>query len=221
MIMGKMKYQVCNYCGKEFPKNITYFKKYSHKTEDGLNFHTTCRKCEEKLEYEQEWKDGKLKCHICGEYFDPEYFHLAGENKYSIRNGRDKRCPKCKIEQNKKARQQYSKETKLYKILQERWLGAKDRAYNKGIPFTITKEDLLELWKQQNGLCNVSKIPMTYELDNGRVFTNVSIDQKNSGQGYTKENIQLVCSAVNQLKSNWDMDTVVYICKQIVNNYGS
>ena len=36
-----------------------------------------------------------------------------------------------------------------------------------------------------------------------------------------KENIQLVCSAVNQLKSNWDMDTVVYICNQIVNNYGS
>ena len=60
---------------------------------------------------------------------------------------KDKRCPKCKIEQNKKARQQYSEETKLYKILQERWLGAKDRAYNKGIPFTITKEDLLELWK--------------------------------------------------------------------------
>ena len=109
----------------------------------------------------------------------------------------------------------------LYKILQERWLGAKDRASNKGIPFTITKEDLLELWEQQNGLCNISKIPMTYELDNGRVFTNVSVDQKNPGQGYTKENIQLVCSAVNQLKSNWDMDTVVYICKQIVNNYGS
>ena len=47
-----MKYQVCDYCGKEFPKNITYFKKYSHKTEEGLNFHTTCRECEKKLEYE-------------------------------------------------------------------------------------------------------------------------------------------------------------------------
>lgn len=215
-----MKYQICDCCGKELPKNITYFKKYSRKTENGLNFHTTCRECEEKLEYEQEWKDGKLKCHICGEYFDPEYFNLAGGNKYNIRNGRDKRCPKCKMEQNKKARQQYSEKTKLYKILQERWLGARDRASNKEIPFIITKEDLLELWEQQNGLCNISKIPMTYELDNGRVFTNVSIDQKNPSQGYTKENIQLVCSAVNQLKSNWSMDIVMYICKQIVNNYG-
>ena len=41
--MSKMKYQICDCCGKELPKNITYFKKYSHKTEDGLNFHTTCR----------------------------------------------------------------------------------------------------------------------------------------------------------------------------------
>lgn len=48
--MGKIKYQVCNCCGKELPKNITYFKKYSHKIEEGLNFHTTCRECEERLE---------------------------------------------------------------------------------------------------------------------------------------------------------------------------
>lgn len=60
---------------------------------------------------------------------------------------------------------------------------------------------------------------MTYELDNGRVYTNVSLDQKIPGIGYTKNNIQLVCSAVNQLKSNWDMDVVKYICQQIVNNY--
>ena len=68
---------------------------------------------------------------------------------------------------------------------------------------------------------HVSKIPMTFEVDKGRIFTNVSLDQKNPGQGYTKDNIQLVCSAVNQLKSNWDMDTVLYICKQVINNYES
>lgn len=218
--MGKIKYQKCDCCGKEFPKNITYFKKYSHKTENGLNFHTTCRICEEKLKYNTEWEDGKLLCHICGKYLDPEHFNLAGGNKYSIRNGRDKRCSRCKLEQNKQARENYSENVKLQKVLQERWLGAKDRATIKGIPFSISKEDLVELWNNQDGLCSISKIPMTFELDKGRVFTNVSLDQKNPGQGYTKDNIQLVCSAVNQLKSNWDMDTVVYICKQIVNNYG-
>lgn len=59
---------------------------------------------------------------------------------------------------------------------------------------------------------------MTYELDSGRIYSNVSIDQIHQGKGYTEDNVQLVCSAVNQLKSDWDMDTVMYICKQIVNN---
>lgn len=217
--MGKQKYQVCNCCGKELPKNIDYFKKYSHKTAEGLNFHITCRDCELKLKYKEEWKDGKLKCHICNQYFDPNIFHIAGGLKYSIRDNRDTRCPNCKIQQNKLARSNYTNDVKLNKVLQARWFGARDRASSKNIPFTITKEDLLSIWEKQQGLCAISKIPMTYELDSGRVFSNVSIDQKIPGKGYTVDNVQLVCMAVNQLKSDFEMDTILYICKQIVNNY--
>lgn len=43
---------------------------------------------------------------------------------------------------------------------------------------------------------------MTFYLDNGRTFTNISIDRITPNLGYTKENIQLVCMAVNQMKSN-------------------
>ena len=217
--MGRQKYQVCDCCGKELPKNINYFKKYSHKTAEGLNFHTTCRDCELKQKYDEEWKDGKLKCHICNQYFDPNIFHIAGGSKYSIRDNRDTRCSNCKIQQNKLARSNYTNDTKLNKVLQARWFGAKDRASSKNIPFTITKEDLLSIWEKQQGLCAISKIPMTYELDSGRVFSNVSIDQKIPGKGYTIDNVQLVCMAVNQLKSDFEMDTILYICKQIVNNY--
>ena len=217
--MGRQKYQVCDCCGKELPKNINYFKKYSHKTAEGLNFHTTCRDCELKQKYDEEWKDGKLKCHICNQYFDPNIFHTAGGSKYSIRDNRNTRCPNCKIQQNKLTRSNYTNDTKLNKVLQARWFSAKDRASSKNIPFTITKEDLLSIWEKQQGLCAISKIPMTYELDSGRVFSNVSIDQKIPGKGYTIDNVQLVCMAVNQLKSDFEMDTILYICKQIVNNY--
>ena len=217
--MGRQKYQVCDCCGKELPKNINYFKKYSHKTEEGLNFHTTCRDCELKQKYDEEWKDGKLKCHICNQYFDPNIFHTAGGSKYSIRDNRDTRCPNCKIQQNKLTRSNYTNDIKLNKVLQARWFSAKDRASSKNIPFTITKEDLLSIQEKQQGLCAISKIPMTYELDSGRVFSNVSIDQKIPGKGYTIDNVQLVCMAVNQLKSDFETDTILYICKQIVNNY--
>ena len=185
----------------------------------GLQKYQICRECEQKIEYNKEWKDGKLLCHICGKYYDPSIFHLAGGNKYKIRNGRDTRCPTCKVLQNKQARLNYSDEKQLYVVLQKRWFGAKRRAEEHNIPFTITKEDLLELWNKQEGKCAISKIPMTYELDSGRVFSNVSIDQKIPGKGYTIDNVQLVCMAVNQLKSDFEMDTILYICKQIVNNY--
>lgn len=215
--MGRQKYQVCDCCGKELSKNINYFKKYSYKTAEGLNFHTTCRDCELKQKYDEEWKDGKLKYHICNQYFDPNIFHTAGGSKYNIRDNRDTRCPNCKIQQNKLTRSNYTNDTKLNKVLQARWFSAKDSS--KNIPFTITKEDLLSIWEKQQGLCAISKIPMTYELDSGRVFSNVSIDQKIPGKGYTIDNVQLVCMAVNQLKSDFEMDTILYICKQIVNNY--
>lgn len=218
--MSKQKFIICPICGRELPLNREYFKRIKDKHTGKETYNTICRQCEQvqkQQEHDNEWKDGKLLCHICGEYKDPSEFQ--NHTYYSYRDNKDKRCRKCKQVQMKEARDKYSEDTKLYKVLQERWLAARDRASNKGIPFTITKEDLLELWEQQNGLCNISKIPMTYELDNGRVFTNVSVDQKNPGQGYTKENVQLVCSAVNQLKSNWDMYTVIYICKQIVTNY--
>lgn len=218
--MSKKKYAICSICKKELPLNRENFKRIKNKITGKEQYYEICRNCEQYLkneEHSKEWESGKLLCHICGEYKDPiEFQH---HTYYAYRNHKDKRCNKCKQIQNREARNKYSNEIKLYKVLQERWFAAKDRASNKGIPFTISKEDLLNLWNAQNGLCSISKIPMTYELDNGRVFTNVSVDQINPGQGYTKDNIQLICSAVNQLKSNWDMDTVLYVCKQITINY--
>lgn len=215
--MGKQKYITCECCGQLLPRTREFFKRYLNKTTNKEEYHSICRNCENKNTIEDNWRDGKLKCHVCGEFLDPSNFDYSQHYKY--RNYKDKRCKKCKSLQNKKNKSEYDNTKKLKFILQSRWFSAKDRAETKGIPFTISESDLKELWDLQKGLCAISKIPMTYEVDNGRVFTNISIDQKNPGQGYTKDNIQLVCSAVNQLKSNWDMDTVLYICKQVINNY--
>lgn len=126
--------QQCDVCGRLLDKNISNFRKYSRKT-NGLNFHTTCRDCEDRIKLNTEWKDGKLLCHICGEYKEPSEF-----------------------------------------------------------------------------------TDMTYELGEGRIYTNVSIDQIMPSKGYTIDNIQLVCMAVNQLKSDLDMDTILILCSAIVDN---
>lgn len=184
--------QQCDVCGRLLDKNISNFRKYSRKT-NGLNFHTTCRDCEDRIKLNTEWKDGKLLCHICGEYKEPSEFTYAGANKYTLRQNKECRCNSCKLEQRK-------------------------AAIDKSIPFTITKEDLLTVWKAQNGKCAISGLDMTYELGEGRIYTNVSIDQILPSKGYTIDNIQLVCMAVNQLKSDLDMDTILILCSAIVDN---
>lgn len=57
---------------------------------------------------------------------------------------------------------------------------------------------------------------MTYALDNGRTFTNVSIDRINSNLGYKKDNIQLVCMAVNQMKSDLSIQELYMFCEAIL-----
>lgn len=57
---------------------------------------------------------------------------------------------------------------------------------------------LLELWEKQNGRCAVSFYPMQY--GEASLFA-VSIDRIDSAGGYTKNNVQLLCQAINFAKN--------------------
>ena len=80
---------------------------------------------------------------------------------------------------------------------------------------------LLDLWDKQNGICALSGIKMTYELKKGRTPTNVSIDKIDRTKGYIIGNIQLVCMACNQIKSDMSEELMYYFCKKIVEHYES
>ena len=215
--MGKQKYAICPHCGRELKRNRENFKRSVNKETGKEEYHEICRECEAQIEHDKHWDGDKLRCLVCGRSLDPSEFDT--HEAYAIRGHRDGRCKECKRRQIQEARKNYDDEKRLYKTIQSRVLNASERAKRKGIPCTITKEFILNLWNKQNGLCAISKIPMTYEMDAGRVYTNISIDQIEQGKGYTEDNVQLVCMAVNQLKSDWDMDTVKYICKMVIDNY--
>ena len=69
--------------------------------------------------------------------------------------------------------------------------------------------------------CAISNIDMTYVFNCGRIPTNVSIDRIDSAKGYIMNNIQLVCMACNQMKSDLSEHKLYEFCKAIVNNYES
>lgn len=71
-------------------------------------------------------------------------------------------------------------------------------------PFTHKGPVLLELWHQQGGICALSGLPMIPQFGH---LESVSIDRKESSEGYEAENIQLVCKWANFGKNKYsDME---------------
>ena len=188
---------------------------YSY-AKDGHRCHEICRECEEKIKLADEWRDGLLKCRICGEYYPEEDFGIKTTGK--LRHYRDARCRKCRTKQAKEYFSKCDNNEKLRKMLQSRVLGARGRAKKANLEYNLTESWIKQKWDEQNGLCAISKIPMTYNRNNGRTFTNVSIDRINPNKGYTKDNVHLVCMGVNLMKSDMSIEELYMFCEAVLKN---
>jgi len=82
----------------------------------------------------------------------------------------------------------------------------------------ISVDDLLLLLERQDGKCALTGQKLTCWLEKGKqTKTNASIDRLNAGGEYSIENIQLVCSVVNRLRLDMDVDEYIKWCKKVVN----
>jgi len=93
-------------------------------------------------------------------------------------------------------------------ILTSRMLFAKSRAASRQRDFSLTIDGLCEQYDAQRGLCAVTGLPMDVGAPAGgdtkwRKPFRVSLDRIDSAQGYTPENVRLVCSAVNNALGPW------------------
>lgn len=80
----------------------------------------------------------------------------------------------------------------------------------------LTIDDLLDILDRQEGRCAISGVELTCKLEKGRKFkTNASIDRIEAGGPYIKDNIQLVCSAVNSWRSDTDLNEFIWWCKKV------
>lgn len=215
-----MQYQVCKYCGKSLPKTRKFFVRH---TKDGHDIISDiCKDCYNQSKYDSEWKDGKLRCHACNEFLDPESFSIDNSrSELRVRNQYRYICKKCEQQRAINHRNSLSDSDKLIRLLRERLLHAKNRAKSKNMYFDLTKEFILDLWDKQKGKCALTGLDMTYDRYTGRTYTNVSIDRIDTNKGYTKDNVQLVCMAANQSKSDLTDEQLYQVCKGIVDKYES
>lgn len=85
------------------------------------------------------------------------------------------------------------------------------------IPFNLTKEYLIELFKQQNKLCFYTKIELILSLVHCAP-NNISLDRKYPPKGYVKGNVVWCSYRANTMKGNLDIDEFYSLLQNIINN---
>ena len=91
-------------------------------------------------------------------------------------------------------------------------------ASRRGIPFTLTQDDMRALVARADGRCVVTGIPFDFEKHRGsrrRPFA-PSIDRERSTLGYRRDNCRLVCIAVNLAMNEWGLDPLLRIARALV-----
>ena len=80
----------------------------------------------------------------------------------------------------------------------------------------ISVEDCLCLLEEQEGRCALSGVMLTCKLEKGKKFkTNASLDRKEAGGPYIKENVQLVCTALNSWRADTDLLEFIWWCGKV------
>jgi hypothetical protein len=69
----------------------------------------------------------------------------------------------------------------------------KQTSSSRDFTFTLTFQDVVDLYKLQKGLCAYSGMPLRF----GNSYWQISLERMNVRQGYTKDNVCLICYEFN------------------------
>lgn len=97
-------------------------------------------------------------------------------------------------------------------ITGSKWNSIVNNAKIRGLEFNITKEQVWDIYEQQNKNCYFSGVPISFQ------DRTASIDRLDSTDGYNIENIVLVHKDINRMKSNFTIKSFIKMCKNVVNN---
>lgn len=90
------------------------------------------------------------------------------------------------------------------------------KSRSKLIPYNLTANYLIGLYKEQKGFCALSGLKMQRLIGKGRKYNNISIDRIDPKLGYIKGNIQLVCDRFNIMKHLFSSEEFLSACETVV-----
>lgn len=175
-------------------------------------------------------KDGFQRlCKICGNLESKKYHHQFKEK----RNLQNKLWKQNKIKENPnynkerylKDIENYKKRANLYRENPHNRLvqilgSARKRAKDKNLLFDLDIEFLENLWEKQKGCCLLTGIPFDLKSGERKDKTHFNpfapcIDKIDVKEGYTKNNIRLICNHMNT--ALWDYG--VNLFDTLIKNY--
>jgi hypothetical protein len=82
--------------------------------------------------------------------------------------------------------------------------------------WSLTPEDVIDIWNKQKGRCAISGVTLTHHLDgSGAKEFNASIDRINNDQGYSQMNVRLVAYRINIMRHTLSTDMFWWWVKTI------
>ena len=97
------------------------------------------------------------------------------------------------------------------------WRNAQKSAEKRKQEFSITLNDIVKAWREQNEICAYSGRKMTLVAAQ---LNTVSIERIDSKIGYTPNNTILVCQAINRMKSDFEYDDFYALCRDVAEFLG-
>ena len=157
-------------------------------------------------------------CNKCKQWKPISKFNIDNTFLHGNRGGLCRECKDCQRKRYYEQRNKLFEDNELalkYK-LQQALKGTRRRSKEKNIYNDLTLDYLMYLWEKQDGKCALTGMQMTYKFYEGRVNTNLSVDRIDSTKGYSKDNVQLVCMAANQMKNDLSMEEFINMCESVL-----
>src|SRR6202021_1087092 len=105
--------------------------------------------------------------------------------------------------------------TRMYPWIMS-WKAARYRAIDNGLDFTITADEIHDMFDRQAGFCALSGMPIgfapTMAEHQRRAMSTASLDRIDSARGYVLDNVQWVHREINWAKLDTPQDKFIAMC---------
>lgn len=216
---------LCAKCGVDKPPSAYYA--HSKRTDGAVRYRPYCKQCRTKGG-RKHWARpvhaeilaaGVQQCKVCRTEKPLANFYANGCFADGTKKYRS-RCKACVLDLAKQTQSVVgaSRAARRSSSPKNFISGALNHAAKRKqhLGFDIDLVYLLQIYEQQNGRCALTGVEMTYSAGQGRVTTNISIDRINSGFGYVRGNVQLVCDIANRMKQDLSSDELKVWCHRIL-----